>query len=147
MAQVCRRFRDTVANSVELQYCIELAADGLVDGTDCPLSTAERLERLLQLRLRWRHLDWTRVTHIRTPSTFRADEIVDGIHAMVVPSKNHRLTLTWLPTDADSQSRTIEREYVGLVVHDFAMDPSQDLIALVVTVQDADTQLQWYVRG
>ncbi|KAI0710765.1 hypothetical protein C8Q76DRAFT_738669 [Earliella scabrosa] len=134
--QVCSRLRDIVKDSVELQYCIELAADGLVDGIGCSLSTAERLERLLQLRVRWRYLEWTRVTQISTPAHFCAYEMTDGVHATSrsSPSLHSRhLSVTWLPTATNPQPRTIEREDIGLDARDFAIDPSQDLIAFLTS--------------
>ena len=46
-------------------------------------------------------------------------------------SGSRHLQLTWLPTST-SEARTIERDDLGVRMRDFAIDPSQDLMALVV---------------
>ena len=114
---------------MELQYSIELAADGLVDGVGCSLSTAERLQRLLELRTRWRHLDWTRVTQISSPAKIYAHAMAQGVVATY--SLLEHLSVTWLPTAATPQPRTVERGDIGINVFQLAIDPSQDLIAFL----------------
>ncbi|KAI0682113.1 hypothetical protein C8T65DRAFT_301266 [Cerioporus squamosus] len=131
---VCSILRDVTNDSLELQYRIELAADGLVDGVGCNLSTAERLARLLELRARWHYLDWTDVKPIRAPAMCQAYELVDGVFASSMGiglSGSRHLSLTWLPTRAE-EGRTVERDDLGVTVRDFAIDPSQDLMALVI---------------
>ncbi|RPD53899.1 hypothetical protein L226DRAFT_469953 [Lentinus tigrinus ALCF2SS1-7] len=131
---VCPALREVIKESFELQYQIELVADGLVDGTRCTLSTSERLARLLELRARWRYLDWTGVKHISAPAMCQAYELVDGVFASSMGnglSGSRHLALTWLPTTREEE-RTVEREDLGVTVRDFAIDPSQDLMALVI---------------
>ncbi|KAI0710779.1 hypothetical protein C8Q76DRAFT_738672 [Earliella scabrosa] len=101
-ACVCTILRDIVRDSIELQYIIELAADGMVDGIGFNLSTAERLARLLQLRARWRSLEWTRVITISTPVSFQQC-VVDGVYASMpeVDNPSRRLTLTCLSSNGD----------------------------------------------
>ena len=128
--------RNLVKATVELQYIIELFADGMADGTGCHLSTSERLTRLLQLRARWRSLDWARVDRISTPTLCQAYELVDGVFASsrledeIIGSRH--LALTWLPTSTNAEPKIIEREDVGVTIRDFAIDPSQDLMALLL---------------
>lgn len=128
-----------IKNSVELQYHVELAADGLVDGTGCTLSTSERLSQLLALRKRWRFLEWTSAVTIQgpAPAYSAAYELVDGHYAAFTDRfPTNRLVLTSLPTTVEA-SRTLEMEYAGQDVRDFAIDPSQDLIAMAgVTMGD-----------
>ncbi|KAH8101209.1 hypothetical protein BXZ70DRAFT_934960 [Cristinia sonorae] len=51
--QVCRRFNDIVSNSTLIQYRLELAADGLVDGPPGGLTVGERLQALHARRNAW----------------------------------------------------------------------------------------------
>ena len=135
---MCTALRVLIRDSVELQYIIELAADGMEDGVDCPLSIAERLARLLQLRGRWRAVDWAGTAKVSAPALTKAYEFADGVYASSrvqgAVFRSRHLALTWLPTLATGgggESRVIEREDVGLSIRDFAMDPSQDLIVLL----------------
>lgn len=117
-----------------MQYNVELAADGLVDGVGCPLTVAERYKLLLERRKRWRFLDWTHVKPISAPALCQAYELVDGVFASSEDNGlngSRHLSLTWLPTFCEP-ARYIERKDMGVALRDFAIDPSQDLIALVV---------------
>ncbi|KZT66482.1 hypothetical protein DAEQUDRAFT_674869 [Daedalea quercina L-15889] len=150
---VCRAFNDVIKNSLELQYKIELAADGLVDGTGVTLTTAERLALLLDRRKRWRVLDWTSRSAVSVPGACQAYELVDGVFAKSMSGSHlygpgsHHLNATWLPTRSQP-ARSLVREDIGVATRDFAIDPSQDLIALV----DADngelsqTRIKIYLR-
>ncbi|KAI0755585.1 hypothetical protein C8Q74DRAFT_1373368 [Fomes fomentarius] len=146
---VCGRLRDTIANSVDLQYKIELAADGLTDGIRCSLSTAERLARLLELRARWRYLDWAQVAPISVPAVCQAHDMVDGVYAVSKyddgSAHSRHFSLTWLPALGGEPGRTIERDDVGLEISEFALDPSQDLVA-VVTVAVEDDASSWTIN-
>ena len=127
---MCKSLRDVIDDSLELQYHIELAVDGLVDGINCPLSTADRLKCLLEQRLRWRYLDWRQTERIPVAGNCQAYELVDGMFAILKGFGSRHLSLTKLPS-ATNSTQKIEREDVGLRTRDFAMDPSQDLIAFV----------------
>ncbi|KAI8977791.1 hypothetical protein BD414DRAFT_517035 [Trametes punicea] len=131
----CKSMSVTIKNSLQLQYNIELEADGLVDGYRCPLSLAERYVLLMQRRRRWRDLDWSKVVSITAPAMCQAYELVDGVFASSMHTgfgASRHLSLTWLPTSREP-ARKIERDDMGALVCDFAIDPSQDLIALVVS--------------
>ncbi|KAI0057585.1 hypothetical protein BV25DRAFT_1920052 [Artomyces pyxidatus] len=58
----CRRIRTVVASSVSLQYIIELAACGMLDGPRGTqrLDVTERLRRLRLYDTAWRELHWTK---------------------------------------------------------------------------------------
>ncbi len=107
----------------------------MVDGIDCRLTPSERLARLLELRARWRSLEWAQVRKINAPWQCQAYELVDSVFAssrvdnMFIGSRH--LALTWLPTPAEG-ARRIEWQDMGFILRDFAMDPSQDLLALVL---------------
>ena len=131
---MCTILRDIVRDSIELQYIIELAADGMVDGIGCNLSTAERLARLLQLRARWRSLEWTRVITISTPVSFQQC-VVDGVYASMpeVDNPSRRLTLTCLSSNGDVEvPRVLQMEDTEENIHAFALDPSQNLVVLLL---------------
>ncbi|KAI0062454.1 hypothetical protein BV25DRAFT_1915990 [Artomyces pyxidatus] len=67
--QTCRRLNTLITTSVPLQYTIELAACGMLDGERGPntLDIHERLRLLVLYDEAWRKLDWTRysgLTHL-----------------------------------------------------------------------------------
>ncbi|KAI0824435.1 hypothetical protein BC628DRAFT_438168 [Trametes gibbosa] len=131
----CAALHDLIGESMQLRYNIELAADGLVNGVGCNLPVAERYDLLMERRRRWRYLDFTAIQSFMAPGMCQAYELVDGVFASsrgVGFSGSRHISMTWLPT-ASQPSRNIEREDIGFTVRDFAMDPSQDLIALVLT--------------
>ncbi|EMD35720.1 hypothetical protein CERSUDRAFT_115679 [Gelatoporia subvermispora B] len=132
---VCRLLQSAIKGSLELQYKIELYADGLVDGPPIPnLTTADRLHLLLERRRRWRSLDWRRMESIPITGGCQAYELVDGVFAKSMSTAfaggSRHFTTVRLPTQAEP-ARTIVRENLGVPTRDFAMDPSQDLLALV----------------
>lgn len=133
---MCRLLRDIVDSCIELRYLIELAADNLVDGSRKPGSpnTAERLDLLLDRRRRWRELDWTKRVTVPLPGQCQAYEFVGGTFSKSMSadgwSGSKHLNVTWLP-GREGEQKTVIREDLGVPTKDFAIDPSQDLIALV----------------
>ena len=122
-----------------MRYKIELEAEGLVDEVGCPLPVAERYKLLMERRKRWRWLDWSQVAAFPTPALCQAYELVDGVFASSMSTglgASRHLSLTRLPT-ASEPARTTEWQDLGAPIRDFAIDPSQDLVALVI---DEDTQ-------
>ncbi|KAI0056613.1 hypothetical protein BV25DRAFT_1832032 [Artomyces pyxidatus] len=61
----CRRLRN-ITTSASLQYKVELAACGMLDGMrgQQTLPTSERLDRLRQYDAAWRELRWTQSIHL-----------------------------------------------------------------------------------
>lgn len=152
--EVCRTLHDLVRDCVELQYIIELAADNLVDGSRKPgsPSTAERLQLLLDRRRRWRELDWTQKVVVPIPGQCQAYELVGGTFAKSMSTTNaeswagpRHLNVTWLPT-RDTPAHSIIRNDLGIPTRDFAIDPSQDLIALVEMDHGPMTLLKIHIR-
>ncbi|OCH85848.1 hypothetical protein OBBRIDRAFT_739112 [Obba rivulosa] len=131
---VCRLLQSTVAGSLELQYKIELGADGLVDGPPSALTTADRLQLLLDRRRRWRSLDWVRQESVPIAGGCQAYELVDGVFAKSMGggfgTGSRHFTTVRLPSRSEPASVNV-RDDVGIPTRDFAMDPSQDLVALV----------------
>ncbi|KIJ62437.1 hypothetical protein HYDPIDRAFT_30404 [Hydnomerulius pinastri MD-312] len=135
LPQICRRFKDIIDTSVELQYHIELALDGMMDGPPSPLSTGERLSRLRSLRSSWSTLSWKSKVTVPMPGACYAYEFVGGVFCKTHNIQQHprigsrQFSATWLPSSHDP-GHTLVREDLGLPTRDFAMDPSQDLIIL-----------------
>ncbi|KAH9913808.1 uncharacterized protein BXZ73DRAFT_55293 [Epithele typhae] len=145
--QTCKRIHDTVARSLELQYQIELAVDRLIDvhpqlpfvrppppdanatrPSYALLPTAERLAALFDRRARWRRLAWRRRESFHLPGPCQAYELVGGVFALSLSM--HHLALLRLP-DAAHAGDQLERPEAQARVRDFAIDPSQDLVAFV----------------
>ncbi|KAH9943580.1 hypothetical protein B0H21DRAFT_487066 [Amylocystis lapponica] len=141
-SSVCKTLREIVKESVELQYQIELAADGMVDGPPGLMTTADRLELLLDRRRRWRMLDWTRRVTVPIPGACQAYELAGGVFAKSMRVGDvddgvdkfrrmvRHLTATWLPSRT-KEAQSIIREELDVATGEFTIDPSQDLIVLV----------------
>lgn len=119
-----------------MRYIIELGADGMIDGARAhsSLATAERLHLLLNRRARWRTLDWTDTFELDLDGLCHAYELVGGVFAKTMGQANangaRHLTTIDLPTrDVPAVKRI--REDMGVSSRDFAIDPSQDLLAIV----------------
>ncbi|KAH8105215.1 hypothetical protein BXZ70DRAFT_904443 [Cristinia sonorae] len=139
----CRQLRTIVKGSLELKYNIELAADDMIDGPRGPgtLTTSQRYHQLLQRRQRWRTLDWTQQINVPVLGSCQAYELVGGMFAKsmghVGTGGSRHLITTWLPSSTKA-ARSAVRDDLGVPTRDFAIDPSQDLIALV-NVDDSPT--------
>ena len=146
---MCARLRDVVNNSLELQYNIELAADGLVDGVRSPLSISERQTRVLELRARWRSLDWMGPTSVSIPAACQAYDMAGGVFASSMASSSsssRHLMLCWLPTHA-SPGKTKEMNDLDFAVDEIMLDPSQDLVVLVrMELQEHAKIARWVSR-
>lgn len=124
-----------IASTVELRYKIELFADGLEDGDPCGLSSAERLALLRDRRRAWRTLDYTRRSTVSVAGRCNAYELVGGVFAKTMDTTAHgggsrHLSTSYLPTRQDEAKETVTED-IGLPTRDFAIDPTQDLIAFV----------------
>ena len=113
-----------------MQYAIELAAAGQVNGPETSgASSASRLEALKKHQSSWDNLKWSR--ELRIPMEGGGLwELYGGVLAQ--STEEGKLTFMQLPSDL----RSIEEKVwtlgnLGLVVRDFGMDPSQDLLVLV----------------
>ncbi|KAH8101238.1 hypothetical protein BXZ70DRAFT_118383 [Cristinia sonorae] len=78
--QTCRRFNETAHHSISIQYLIELAVDGLVDGPPGGWSVAERLQAVRNRRAAWRAMQPTSVQIL----PFSADD-----DEWIVHDRNH----------------------------------------------------------
>ncbi|KLO10377.1 hypothetical protein SCHPADRAFT_832626 [Schizopora paradoxa] len=143
--QVCRLWRQIVLGSIQLQYAIELGADGLEDGPPSHLSAQERLELLLDRRRRWRALDWAAKVSVPIAGECLAYELVAGVFAKAMSMKrtswlgSEHLALVHLPT-RQTAGEVVIREDIGLFCKDFAIDPTQDLIAFILQPSAASSR-------
>ncbi|KAI9446939.1 hypothetical protein F5148DRAFT_746642 [Russula earlei] len=131
---VCKQFHALITSSLLLQYRIELAADGLVDGpSGGPASTtAARMELLLERRAAWRALRPSRRAAVALAGHFHAYELVGGLFAKALEEFGaaRRLVASWLPSNAAGETRLVVDD-LGVRTKDFALDPAQELIVLL----------------
>ncbi|TFY77432.1 hypothetical protein EWM64_g6583 [Hericium alpestre] len=134
---VSKAFSALIKQSLELQYKIELFADGMIDNPASVLSIAQRLQVLLDRRRAWERLDIRKSVKLSIHDDCLAYELVGGVFATVGdPSSDHtslgnsQFIASWLPTASIDEHRVVYRD-MGIPVKDFAIDPTQDLLALV----------------
>ncbi|KAG1738143.1 uncharacterized protein EDB91DRAFT_1082897 [Suillus paluster] len=140
--EVCHKLNRIIDSSTELQYHIELGLDCMVDGPMSTITVAECLEQLFTLCRVWTLFEWKKEVHVPMPGFCQAYKLVGGIFAKTSSSGGiHNYTgsqtfiSTWLPSLSDP-GRTLVQTNIGISMRDFAIDPSQDLIALVKTDDD-----------
>ncbi|KAG0703415.1 hypothetical protein DFH29DRAFT_917122 [Suillus ampliporus] len=154
-SSVCHELNKVIDSSTELQYHIELALDCMLDGPPSALTVSERLEYLRTLRRAWALFEWKKEVRVPMPGFCQAYELVGGVFAKTSSSggiHNHSgsrsLISSWLPSSSDP-GHTLVRNDIGISARDFAIDPSQDLIALVKTDEDLATDsgyIEVYIR-
>jgi hypothetical protein len=129
-----RALHALVAHSLWLQYTIELFADGLAAPPSTQPARA-RLRALLRRRARWRALAHTAVVRVPLGGPCSAYELVGGVFAKAARGHYPAFAAVHLPTAA-RLGWTDEHASVGPDVdaRDFAIDPSQDFLALVELV-------------
>ncbi|KAN0133523.1 hypothetical protein V8E53_008691 [Lactarius tabidus] len=131
---VCRHLHTLVATSLNLQYRIELAAEGLIDGPPGgPASTtAARMDLLLERRVAWRAMRPRRQVSVALAGHCHAYELVGGLFAKAIEEYGsaRRLVASWLPSNTSDEMRLVVDD-LGVRIKDFALDPAQDLIVLL----------------
>ena len=134
--KVCKQLHALVSSSTALQYRIELASDGLVDGHprrgSAFSTTAARMKILLERRAAWRALRPNRRTSVAFAGHCHAYELVGGLFAKALEDFGaaRRIDASWLPGNGLGERRLVVDD-LGLRIKDFALDPSQDLIVLL----------------
>lgn len=149
-----------LTQTAEVRYQLELAYDGLLptpSWTSVPFHAA--LAALRTRREAFRYLQWKNTVNVSIPGPCQAYELVGGVFAksmpagglMLAPGSRHFL-FSWLPTskgplgfprgsldngghcsdpDYHPSTSTLVRPDIGIATRDFAIDPTQDLIALI----------------
>ncbi|KAH9031019.1 hypothetical protein EDB85DRAFT_2146365 [Lactarius pseudohatsudake] len=130
----CRQLHALVSASLNLQYRIELAADGFIDRPPGgPASTAAaRMDLLLERRVAWRVMRPRRRAAVALAGRCRAYELVGGLFAKAVEEHGaaRRLVASWLPSNSADETRLVVDD-LGVRIKDFALDTAQDLIVLL----------------
>ncbi|KAI0064252.1 hypothetical protein BV25DRAFT_1898744 [Artomyces pyxidatus] len=132
----CRKFRTLIADSVSLQYTIELEACGMLDGPrdSKNFDVTERLKRLRLYDAAWRQLDWSERTALPhligriPPLGFAGGVLV--FHSLDVTDEATRAIHQQMP----SKLRGVREQHATLPVdvgYDTLIDPSQDLLAFL----------------
>ncbi|KZV92671.1 hypothetical protein EXIGLDRAFT_718121 [Exidia glandulosa HHB12029] len=148
----CRRFASLVRSTLALQYVIELEAAGLCDGPPGPLTTAQRMQLVLQRQSMWRTLKWTRkdVVPYETENCLTY-ELYGRVFGQGKGDKGGAttkyITMSELPSSYLEAPRRyiIDEEQLGIPVWDFTMDPVQDLLVLIEQNDDA-AAVPWRVH-
>ncbi|EAU81711.2 hypothetical protein CC1G_02727 [Coprinopsis cinerea okayama7 len=130
LCRVCRLTKELVQNDVKLQVITALGVNGIEDGKP-EMEYFAKIDRLQDLRRRWRTLDWQATFNyiIESPMRYRAYELVDGIFAQLEPDGT--LDLLQLPSSEDPTTTVLCHKKLEFTPSDFAFDPSQDIIAFL----------------
>lgn len=121
---------ETLQTTSQLAYIVQLHFEGL---TDAGTSTAHSE---LIMRLQRRRKAWLSPNTIEKGACFalnmehecQAYELVGGAFA---DANMQNFEIVWLPTSSNDEGRTLRRASMGMQVRDFAMDPTQDVIAFL----------------
>ena len=150
VSQVNVYFRTIIQNSTRLQYTIELYMHRMVStlplSSDPPL--ASRLEILRDRENAWKRLEWKRKCSLDTIPCDWTFKLANGVLGSVSCSQSiHARSINFfeLPS-GDSAFGDVTRAWThsmgDLPVTDFAMDPAQDLLALVVKLTEEYVRLR-----
>ncbi|KAK0460340.1 hypothetical protein IW261DRAFT_1577716 [Armillaria novae-zelandiae] len=104
--------------------------DNMEDGKSSHLLNANRLGRLRELRLAWANLNWKKFMSISFSGECSAYELIASIFVKMF--FGGVFVLTWLPSSTRPDVDQVELPDQDMLVKDFAMDPSQDLLAMLV---------------
>ena len=109
-----------------MQYIIQLGANGM-ENTSHTLSHAELLQRLRDRLEAWGRLDYKKFRIIPGGdfTEWRAYELVAGTFST---SNGSDLFVIWLPS-ATHDGQSLHHKKIGLSIRDFAIDPTEDIIA------------------
>ena len=126
--QVCKSLNHVIKKYSAVQYIIELGVNGM-EATSYALSHFELLGKLRDRLKAWKQLDWKKFRVIPGGDfgECRAYELVAGTFST---SNGSNLLVIWLPS-AIHDGRVLRHETIGLSVRDFAIDPTEDVIAFL----------------
>lgn len=127
---MCSLFRDLILETASLQYIIELAVAKQINGPPSAVSSSRRLELLKNYQSAWKNLKWSREVKIPIESG-GLWELYGGVLAQ--NRADGAIVFHQLPSDLrsiDARTWTLGPDF-GMMIRDFAMDPSQDLLVLI----------------
>ncbi|KAF8192081.1 hypothetical protein BJ912DRAFT_962779 [Pholiota molesta] len=116
-AMTCKPMHETLRSSSRLKYIVQLHLDGLEDAGTTTIHS-KLILRLLHHRQAWHALDWRGYDVIDTKTVCRAYELVGDAFAH---ANGQNLEI----------GRTLRRTWPEIAIEAFAMDPAQDMIAIV----------------
>ncbi|KAJ7127882.1 hypothetical protein C8R44DRAFT_778953 [Mycena epipterygia] len=142
---VCRLWHDIVTSSPALQYAIELWADGLVPGDSGTLTPAETLAALHERRRAWKNMQWTtqNIVPIESLMTCHAYELAGGVFAQQTHGPDFMSVS--LPSILQAPDKATATHTIAINpdhFEDFAIDPSQDLLAILHQPPTGDAHLE-----
>ncbi|TFY51697.1 hypothetical protein EVG20_g10877 [Dentipellis fragilis] len=134
---VCRYLNETVKNTPELRYVVELVRDGMSDGPPSDLSAAERLQLLLERREKRRTLNWER-SRVILPSSYAVFGYQNGAFAMAVTPNNvvgpiSSILVTVFATNCQPERLVVLDNLDVAPVKGFLVDPALDLVVLLMS--------------
>ncbi|KAF9522957.1 hypothetical protein CPB83DRAFT_899202 [Crepidotus variabilis] len=135
LSSCCKSLQSTVSGSSALQYKIALGLNFMTDGGS-QMSLAELLALLNDRWSAWQKLQWKSETVIKIPGLCNAYELVAGVFAM---SGAGALTVVRLPSTYGGKLQIVKQE-LEIPIRDFAIDPTQDLVAIL---EDNQIALPW----
>ncbi|TFK42125.1 hypothetical protein BDQ12DRAFT_599035 [Crucibulum laeve] len=128
-----RFFKHLVDNTSSLQYIIELAASGQVDGPiDKSINVFSRLQALKKQQEAWHTGQWRQESDPDALNQGGLWELYGGVLAQVAHDQS--ITFHQLPSHVrgiEKRHWTIEPNTFEFTVRDFGIDPSQDLLVLI----------------
>ena len=127
--QVCKHFRKLVEGSIGIQYRIECAVYGVVDGDTDAFPVRERLSRLRGLQKAWRSGKYTQKLHITIPDEDKGSPTILSGSILAHMEGKRSVHITQIP----SKFRDIpEKKWVvpdlPFNIHLFDIDHSQRLL-------------------
>ncbi|KDQ56110.1 hypothetical protein JAAARDRAFT_70916 [Jaapia argillacea MUCL 33604] len=129
--QVSRDSRALVDATPGLQYKIELAIAGMVDGPDSNMTTEERRRRLVTYQENWANLRWKQEEVLQALDGDSDLWELDG-DVLALSGESDSLSLRQLPGIARGKpSKTWKIKGVGPEFKDLRVDSTQDLVVLV----------------
>ncbi|KAJ7641241.1 hypothetical protein FB45DRAFT_899736 [Roridomyces roridus] len=134
---VCRTWHESIRDTPNLQYIIELWRDGLEPGYDGHLPVKECLNTLHQRRQAWRNISWKcqKVIDIPGIQVCKAYELVGGVLAVQERGAPNFCTLPLAELAVDSDT-SVSTQVLPMEIDlenylDFNMDPTQDLLVIL----------------
>ncbi|KAF8809269.1 hypothetical protein BYT27DRAFT_7163161 [Phlegmacium glaucopus] len=142
---VCKSLNHTIKEYSGIQYIIELGANGMeAASASCTLSHTELLQKLRDHLKAWDQLDWKRFRVLPSGdfTACRAYELVAGTFST---SNGLDLFVMWLPS-ATHDGRALRHNTIGFSIRDFAIDPTEDVIAFLENESSPSSNLNWTIR-
>ncbi|KAL1669627.1 hypothetical protein GGF50DRAFT_43673 [Schizophyllum commune] len=127
--QVCRSFRDAIDHTARLRYHLELAREGMQDGSRHDLGSADRLQKLKEYKQAWRALDWSANSKVLHGGVFAISGDIVACSKRTEPT---HITFTRI----ESKLRGVEGHQWKIDaprgLRDFVIEPVLDLVVVLI---------------